>query len=114
MSQQITSFFNHVNVNKRKVAVSAEDTDRENVPTNNKRQPAEPDNNNNIEQTVTASLKTVKKWEKEFQIPIGYEQSRTGEVVTKIWCEICTKYSTDRSSSVGNRIKRFLDIIYII
>nr|XP_022291235.1 zinc finger protein 862-like isoform X2 [Crassostrea virginica] len=106
MSQQITSFFNHVNVNKRKVAVSTEDTDRENVPTNNKRQPAEPDNNNNIEQTVTASLKTVKKWEKEFQIPIGYEQSRTGEVVTKIWCEICTKYSTDRSSSLVTGLSR--------
>ena len=61
-----------INVNKRK---AAEDWDGDSGPTNNRRQP-KPDNNNNnnIDQTVTTLLKTVKKWEKEFQIPIGYEQ----------------------------------------
>jgi len=48
--------------------------------------------------TVTASLKTVQKWEKEFHIPASYEKEN--DVVTKIWCQICEKYATDRSSSL--------------
>ena len=36
----------------------------------------------------TASLKTVRKWEKELEIDLGKEHN-DDRVVNKIWCEVC-------------------------
>ena len=36
----------------------------------------------------TASLKTVRKWEKELEIELGKEHN-DDRVVNKIWCEVC-------------------------
>ena len=46
----------------------------------------------------TASLKTVRKWEKELEIELGEEHNDDG-VVNKIWCVFCKEFGTDRSST---------------
>ena len=51
------------------------------------------DDNNNSK-CVTASVKTVKKCEKEFHIPILYTKS----IVNKFWYKICTNVAIYRSS----------------
>ena len=50
----------------------------------------------------TASMKTVRKWEKELDIQLQYEVSQSDEsVVVLIWCKVCKNYSRDKLSSVG-------------
>ena len=56
----------------------------------------------------TAFLKTVLHWKKDFTINLGYKLSKLegqSEVVEEIWCETCRKFSSDRSSSVGDLIQ---------
>ena len=36
----------------------------------------------------TASLKTVRKWEKELEIEL-WKEHNDDRVVNKIWCEVC-------------------------
>lgn len=49
---------------------------------------------------ISTSLKTVKKWEKELNIPIGYELQDEITVV-KYWCVICREFSKDSQSAVS-------------
>ena len=48
----------------------------------------------------TASLKTVRKWEKELEIELGKEHNDDG-VINKTWCVVCKEFGTDRSSTVS-------------
>ena len=48
----------------------------------------------------TASLKTVRNWEKELEIELGKEHNDDG-VINKIWCVVCKEFGTDRSSTVS-------------
>lgn len=53
----------------------------------------------------TTFLKTVLHWKKDFTVDLGYKLSKQegqSEVVEEIWCETCRKFSSDRSSSVGD------------
>lgn len=49
----------------------------------------------------TASVKTIKKWEKELAISLEFETSSDGNLVTKIWCKVCRYHSHDKTSSVS-------------
>ncbi|KAL5017507.1 hypothetical protein ScPMuIL_007096 [Solemya velum] len=57
---------------------------------------------------VTATLKTVQRWEKELNITLGKVVDR-GNVCTEIWCECCRTFAVDRTSNfvTGNqRVKK--------
>ena len=41
----------------------------------------------------TASLKTVRKWEKELEIELGKEHNDDG-IVNKIWCVVCKEFGS--------------------
>ena len=49
---------------------------------------------------VLASAKTVRKWEKELNISLGYSAD-SSNTITEIWCLVCRENSPDRSSSVS-------------
>ena len=48
----------------------------------------------------TASLKTVRNWEKELEIELRKEHNDDG-VINKIWFVVCKEFGTDRSSTVS-------------
>ncbi|KAL5019991.1 hypothetical protein ScPMuIL_002883 [Solemya velum] len=57
---------------------------------------------------VTATLKTVQRWEKELNITLGKVVDR-GNVCTEIWCECCRTFAVDHTSNfvTGNqRVKK--------
>jgi hypothetical protein len=41
------------------------------------------------EQAITATLKTLLKWEKEIRTPIGFITEGESRTVVEFWCEIC-------------------------
>ena len=94
----ITNFF------KRKVSDDSPAPDCDSVVVNdtNNNKSAEIDDTGPLAKTkrITASVKTVKKWEQEFNVPIGLVKD--GDIVTTIWCETCEKFAVDRSSAVSN------------
>ena len=49
---------------------------------------------------VSANTKTVRKWEKELNISLGYAAD-SSNTITEIWCLVCRENSPDRSSSVS-------------
>ena len=51
------------------------------------------------EKPISASLKTVRKWEKELHTPLGFiKDAESRNTVVEFWCEICRTFAVERSS----------------
>ena len=85
----ITIFFS--TAEKRKV----DGNNNDDVCKRQKKKPAEASK----EQPISASLKTVRKWEKELHTPLGFiKDAESRNTVVEFWCEICRTFAVERSS----------------
>ena len=58
----------------------------------------------------TASIKTVKKWERELGIALDFDTGSDENIVIKIWCNVCRNHSSDKSSSEKNYYTNFSEL----
>ena len=90
---------------------SAGDTDQENHSSKFNKVPKRDDKQTAADGTTeskffgpkpqSASVKTVRKWEKELGVGLDYEVSQTdANQVVQIWCTVCRNHSRDKTSSV--------------
>ena len=105
MSKKISDFFTKSTLEKRKaddasLSQTSECSSSATKTKSNKTGPEEKTiTDQNSRRSLSASLKTVLKWQKELNITLG--QRTEDNNVVEIWCTVCREHAVERTSSVS-------------